>query len=210
MPLNEGTKRRHRQNVVHRHLVMIMTMALLVSGCLGSSQIKDYGLPPLPVIYEDETTTKFRDTDDNKFIEIRKTPTSKPIENLAIHYPALFPGGEIIRPGDTEEYTMINGKNSYKVIFRTKYIRKRKRLSEKELSGKVEIPADWTRSTIDDASTGSKIPILLGPIIPQHRILYVVPGEQNVYYLFMRVDGENYEQVMKDFDKFVREEVNYK
>lgn len=210
MPLNEGVTGRHRQNIIRRHLLTIVTMAIFVSGCMGSSQVKDYTLAPIPVIYEDETTTRFRDVDDDKFIEIRKTPTSRPVENLAIHYPALFPGGEIIRPGDTEEYTMINGKNSYKVVFRTKYIRKRKRLNQKQIAEKEDIPPGWTKSVIEDTASGSRTPIMLGPVVPQHRILYLVPGDHNVYYLFMRIDGENYDQALKDFDRFVREEVNYR
>jgi hypothetical protein len=210
MTLKKGEQERHRSEMTRRHTAIILTVALFVTGCMGSSQVKDYTLAPIPVIYEDETTTRFRDADDDKFIEIRKTPTSRPIENLAIHYPALFPGGEIIRPGDTEEYTMINGKNSYKVVFRTKYIRKRKRLNEKQIAEKEDIPAGWTKSVIEDTASGSRIPIMLGPVVPQHRILYLVPGDHHVYYLFMRVDGENYDQALKDFDRFVREEVSYK
>lgn len=210
MTLNEGVKMRHRPEMIRCYPVFILTVAFLVSGCFGTTQLKDFSSAPLPVIYEDDTTTRLRDDDDNKFIEIRKTPTSRPMENLAIHYPALFPGGEIIRPGDTEEYTMINGKNAYKVVFRTKYIRKRKRLTEKEQSDKFQIPDGWSKSAIEDPGSGSSIPIILGPVIPQHRVLYLVPGDQNVYYLFMRVDGENYEKSLKEFDKFVREDMNYK
>ena len=206
----KGANKRHRQTMNRISAVTLVTVALFVSGCFGRAQVKDFSSAPIPIIYEDETTTKFRDDEDDKFIEIRKAPTSRPIENIAIHYPALFPGGEVIRPGDTEEYTMINGKNSYKVVFRTKYIRKRKRLNEKDLSDDFKVPEGWTKSSIQDASTGAKIPILLGPVIPQHRILYVVPGEQNIYYLFLRFDGENYEQAIRDFDRFVREEMTYK
>ena len=210
MTLNTGEHKRHRQNIIRVSSVILVTVALFVSGCFGRAQVKDFSSPPAPIIYEDETTTKFRDNDDDKFIEIRKTPTSRPIENLAIHYPALFPGGEVIRPGDTEEYTIVNGKNSYKMVFRTKYIRKRKRLNEKDLSEDFKAPEGWTKSSIEDSSTGAKVPILLGPVIPQHRVLYIVPGEQNVYYLFLRFDGDNYEQAIKDFDRFVREDMTYK
>lgn len=210
MTLLKSVVKSHRHNMRRMHPVILLTVALFVSGCFGNAQVKDFSSAPLPVVYEDETTTKFRDNDDDKFIEIRKAPTSRPVGNLAIHYPALFPGGEVVRPGDMEEYTLVNGKNSYKVVFRTKYIRKRKRLSEKDLSGEPKIPEGWTKSSIEDPSTGSKIPIMLGPVIPQHRILYMVPGEQYVYYLFMRVDGENYEQALKEFDRFVREDMTYK
>lgn len=210
MTLNSGVPKRHRPKMIRVFSVMILAVALLVSGCLGRGQVKDFSSPPLPVIYEDEVTTKLRDADDSQFIEIRKTPTSKPIENLAIHYPALFPGGEIIRPGDTEEYTLVDGKNSYKVVFRTKYIRKRRHLTEKEKSDEQDLPAGWTKSFTEDSSSGSRIQIAIGPTVPQHRILYVVPGDQNVYYLFFRIDGENYEKAIKDFDKFVREDMRYK
>lgn len=210
MTLNEGVKKRHRPGMIRKFSVIIATVALSISGCLGNATIKDYSSPPIPVVYEDETTSRFNDPEDNRFIEIRKTPTSRPVENLAIHYPALFPGGEIIRPGDTEEYTMINGKNSYKVVFRTKYIRKRKRLTPGELSDKSELPEGWAKSYIEDSSSGSRIPIMLGPVIPQHRVLYIVPGDHNVYYLFMRADGDDFEKALKDFDKFVREDISYK
>ncbi len=210
MALNKGSGKSHRQKLTSVHLVVLATMALFIYGCFGAPRVKDYSSVPLPIIYEDDSTTKFRDQDDDKFIEIRKSPTSRPVENLAIHYPALFPGGEVIRPGDAEEYTMINGKSSYKVVFRTKYIRKRKRLDGKDPNLEEKIPEGWTKSAIEDPSTGTRIPIMLGPVIPQHRVLYIVPGENYTYYLFMRVDGENYEQSLKDFDKFVREGMTYK
>ncbi|MGC8603869.1 MAG: hypothetical protein ACP5VS_09295 [Desulfomonilaceae bacterium] len=164
---------------------------------------------PLPLKHESTSIAEFSDASNDVSIELKKAPVSKPVENLAIHYPALFPDGETIRPGDREEYVSVGKKTAYKVIFGTKYIRKRKRL--KTANGKISnvIPEGWIKSAYEDPFSGVKIPIMVGPTIPEKKILYVIPGSESVYYVLLKVDGEDNQAAVKKFDKFVREGINY-
>lgn len=181
-----------------------------ISACLGTRGIEAIKARPYPVLYEDYSTARFGDEGDNAFVEVRTAKTSRPMENLAIHYAALFPGGEIIRPGDSEEYLRIDGHNAYKVVFRTKYIRKRKRLQETGNGGEKEVPEGWTPMTMEDPLTGKPIPVLHGPVVPQQRVLYLVQGDTKVYYVFLRTDGDSIDEAVKNFDQFVREGIDYK
>lgn len=182
----------------------------LLCGCFGSRGMTEIKKNPYSNTYQDDSTARFSDGSDNAFIEVRKTKTARPLENLAIHYPALFPGGEIIRPGDSEEYLKINGNNAYKVVFRTKYMRKRKRLDGKLGDSRGKIPEGWTAMTMEDPLTGKPIPVLYGPVIPEQRILYLVQGNSNIYYLFLRADGEAIDSAVKEFDGFVKEGIEYR
>ena len=179
----------------------------LVAGCFASGGISEIRTFPYPLVYEDESLERFADAQTDTSIEVRKAKISRPLDNLAIHYHALFPGGEIIRPGDHEEYLKIDGKNAYKVVFRTKYIRKRKRVRNQ--GAEVEVPDGWTRKTIEDPVTGKPIPVLYGPVIPQEKILYLVEGTIYLYYILMSADGDAIEPARKRFEKFVREDVQY-
>ncbi len=183
--------------------------AILVQNCFGPRGMSEIKYRPFPLVSENSNLAKLSDTSDDISIEIRKAPVSKPIENLAIHYPALFPEGETIRPGDREEYVPIGAKTAYKVVFNTKYIRKRKRLQTQ--NGKVvdDILPGWTESAFEDPISGKKIPIMVGPIIPEKKILYVVPGSESVYYILLNVDGKDHEDAIKNFDKFVKQGINY-
>ena len=183
---------------------------VLIQSCLRPVGMTEIKYKPFRTVYEDNNLAKFRDSNDDVSIELRKAPVSKPIENLAIHYPALFPEGETVKPGDREEYVSIGDKMAYKVIFNTKYIRKRKRLDKKLGNDYNKAPDGWTESTLDDTLIGKKIPVLVGPVIPQKKILYVVPGPESVYYLLLTVEGTNHEDAIKGFDKFVREGIGYR
>ncbi len=130
------------------------------------------------------------------------------LDNLAIHYGALFPDGEIIRPGDLEEYQKIDGRNAYKVIFQTKHIRKRKRL-EKPLPPD-KIPPGWTAQVIADPVTGTDTPVLYGPVVPQIRTVYLVEGKIYIYYVFLRANGDAIASAKNKFEEFVRKGINYK
>jgi len=179
----------------------------VVSGCFASGGISEIRAFPYPLVYEDESLERFADSQSDTSIEVRKAKISRPLDNLAIHYQALFPGGEIIRPGDHEEYLKIDGKNAYKVAFRTKYIRKRKRIRNQATD--AETPPGWTRKTIEDPVSGKPIPVLYGPVIPQEKILYLVEGSTYLYYILMSADGDAIEPARKRFEKFVREDVQY-
>ncbi|MBI4964743.1 MAG: hypothetical protein HY913_15805 [Desulfomonile tiedjei] len=179
----------------------------IIAGCFAAGGISEIRSFPYPLVYQDEGLERFSDAESDTFIEVRKAKISRPIDNLAIHYQALFPGGEIIRPGDHEEYLSINGKNAYKVVFRTKYIRKRKRVPDQ--TADAEPPPGWTRKTIEDPVSGKPIPVLYGPVIPQERILYLVEGSTYLYYILMSADGDAIESARKKFEKFVREDVKY-
>ena len=182
--------------------------AILLQSCFRPAGMPEIKYKPLDTIYEDDSWVKFRDTNDDVSIELKKASVSKPIENLAIHYLSLFPDGETVKPGDREEYVTIADKMAYKVIFNTKYIRKRKRIAEKTGNDK-KTPDGWTESTMEDTVSGKEIPILVGPVIPQRKILYLVPGTENVYYLMLTIDGTDHEEAIKSFDKFVREGIKY-
>jgi hypothetical protein len=185
----------------------LLIAACIVAGCFASGGISEIRTFPYPLAYEDESLERFVDAKTDSSIEVRKAKISRPLDNLAIHYHALFPGGEIIRPGDHEEYLKIDGKNAYKVVFRTKYIRKRKRVRDQATD--VEVPAGWTRKTIEDPVTGKPVPVLYGPVIPQEKILYLVEGPTHLYYILMTADGDAIELARKKFEKFVREDVQY-
>lgn len=179
----------------------------LVAGCFASGGMSEIRAFPYPLVYEDESLERFADAQSDTSIEVRKAKISRPLDNLAIHYQALFPGGEIIRPGDHEEYLKIDGKNAYKVVFRTKYMRKRKRIFNQ--APEAEVPPGWTRRTIEDPVSGKPIPVLYGPVVPQEKILYLVEGSTCLYYVLMSADGDAIEPARKRFEKFVREDVQY-
>jgi len=189
-------------------LLHVMVLCLLCS-CLGKRGISEVRERPYSVEYEDNSTLRLSDHNEDIFIDLRTSSTGKPMENLAIHYPALFPGGEIIRPGDREEYVKINGHTAYKVTFGTKYIRKRKRLPEAEKGLIVSIPEGWTATTMEDPVTGKPISVMYGPVIPQHKIMYLVQGNSRVYYILLKADGNSIEKASKDFEKLVKEGIDY-
>lgn len=193
-------------------LVVISTgiVAVLTQSCFGPVGMADIKYKPLPLISENSSFIKYEDSGDDVSIELRKAPVSKSVENLAIHYPSLFPDGETIHPGDREEYVTVSGKTAYKVIFNTKYIRKRKRLKTKSGKSPEDIPSGWSESIWDDPVSGAKTPILVGPVIPERKILYLIPGSKNVYYVLLKVDGTDYEDAIKKFDKFVKEGIDYR
>lgn len=198
--------------IVRFFLVIISTgiVAVLTQSCFGPVGMAEIKYKPLPLISENSSFVKYEDSGDDVSIELRKAPVSKSVENLAIHYPSLFPDGETIHPGDREEYVTVNGKTAYKVIFNTKYIRKRKRLKTKSGKSPEDIPSGWSESIWDDPVSGVKTPILVGPVIPERKILYLIPGSENVYYVLLKVDGPDYEDAIKKFDKFVKEGINYR
>ncbi len=187
----------------------VLAVTLLLTSCLGSRGFKEITAGPYPLIYEDDSIARFGSPDDSTFVEVRKTSVSKPLEHLAVHYRSLFPGGEIVRPGDREEYVKVNGKNAYKVVFRTKYIRKRKRLEKDSAISPESIPKGWTAAKMEDPVTGEMIEVLHGPVIPQQRILYLVQGDPYVYYIFLRADGDVIQSARKKFEKFVNEDIKY-
>ena len=198
-------------NYGSRRLYLIcFLLGTALTSCLGTYGITEITHHPYDLISEDDSNARFGRRNDDVSIEVRKVASPRPIENLAINYGALFPDGEVIRPGDTEEYVQVDGRNAYKVIFRPKYIRKRKRVNEKAGAKKEEPPKGWTRVTINDPLTGKPETILQGPVIRRQRILYLVAGDKYVYYILMRADGDAIESARKKLEKFVREDLNYR
>ncbi len=189
--------------------VLSIGIILGLAGCLGKRGISEIKEHPLPVTYEDESNVKMGGAEDDVFIEVRSVATGKSMNNLAIYYPALFPGGEIIRPGDREDYVKVNGNNAYKVVFRTKYIRKRKRIKGSEEDAKKNLPEGWTIMTMEDPMTGRPIPVMYGPIIPRQKILYLVQGKSRIYYILLQADGNAIDSAINTFDKFVKEGIDY-
>lgn len=191
------------------HLVLWVIVLGSLGGCFSSRGISEISFHPYPLVYEDDSTAKFGDPDDNVFIEVRRTPVSGPVDSLVIHYPSLFPGGETVRAGDNEEYVDLNGRKALKVVFRTKYLRKRKRAEEKPEGSLRAIPPGWRATTIEDPVTGKPISVIQGPVIPSAKTLYLVQGDSYVYYIAMRADGEHIEPARKKLEKFVREDIKY-
>lgn len=192
--------------------ILLLVLCTLVSGCFTTQRDKTIRHDPYPLLSQDESTstTRFGDPDDNVFIEVRRAKTSRPVKDLAIQYGALFPGGEVIRPGDTEEYVNVDGRNAYKVIFKTKYIRKRKQIGTDGKNSLKDVSPDWKSVTMEDTETGKPVSVLYGPVIPRERILYLVAGDSEVYALFMRADGDAIGDAKRKFEKFVREGMTYK
>lgn len=182
---------------------------MLFGGCFGARGMKEITAYPYPLIYEDDSTARFASPQDNVFIEVRRAPIPRPLEHLAVHYPSLFPGGEIIKPGDREEYVKIKGKNAYKVVFRTKYIRKRKRIDDTSQWDVDAVPEGWTMARMEDPLTGEAVPVLHGPVIPRQKVLYLVQGEPYVYYILLRADGDAIRSAREKFEKFVHDDVKY-
>lgn len=181
----------------------------LIAGCIASHRLKEISGKPYPVTYEDDVTARFGDPEDNVFIEVRRAEMSRPLDNLAVHYGTLFPGGEVIRPGDSEEYVDIDGRKSYKVTFKPRYIRKRKRATQTS-EGKEDVPPGWQAVTMPDPATGKTARVLYSPAIPRERTLYLVPGKSHVYYLSLRADGDSIPGARKNFEQFVRTAIAYR
>ena len=190
-----------------REVIIGLAVSALVAGCSASRGITEIRSHPYPVIHEDDSAEKLMDEDDKVFIEVRKAKIDGAVDNLAIRYRSLFPEGEIIRPGDREEYVDIDGRKAYRVVFRTKYIRIRKRL---ESGLKPEnLPEGATIRSILDPATGETVPVLYGPVIPRRKILYLVEGKQYIYYILLRADGDAIGPAQKKFKEFVRSGIEY-
>ncbi len=188
-------------------LTVCILIGGLLSSCLMARGITEVNYNPYPMIYEDDSSQKFGDKDDTVLIEVRRAQTSTPIDSLAIHYRALFPGGEIVKPGDIEEYVKIDERNAYRVTFRTKYIRRRNRVL-----GTVrtkDLPEGWTVQTMSDPETGKPIQVLLGPVVQRFTRLYLVKGDVYIYYVFLRADGDA-GPARKKFEEFLRKGISYK
>ncbi len=103
----------------------------------------------------------------------------------------------------------LDGKEAYKVVFGTKYIRKRKRLPDKGKETE-NVPQGWTATKMEDPETGQAVDVAQGPVIPRYRVLYLVQGEPYIYYVSLRADGDAIESARGKFEKFVREEIKYR
>ena len=191
-----------------RKAIIGLFLIALVCGCSTSRVITEFRSHPYPVIHEDVSSDKLMDEEDKVFIEVRKAKIGGAVDNLAIRYRALFPEGEIIRPGDREEYVDVDGTKAYRVVFRTKYIRRRKRLGN---ALKPEnVPEGATIRSILDPATGESVSVLYGPVIPRQKILYLVEGDQYIYYIFLRADGDAVGPAQKKFEEFVRTGIEYR
>jgi hypothetical protein len=186
--------------------VISAALCIALCGCRHGATLKLIRSQPYPIVRQEDSTVRYLTPDDSAVIEVKTAAVDKPVENLAVHYTALFPDGEPIRPGDIEEYVTVAGKKAYKVSFSPSYIRKRKRMTELE---EGDVPAGWRTATMEDPGTGESIAIVYGPIIPRRKVLYLVEGGNNVYYVFMRADGPDIEAARTKFEEFVNTQINY-
>jgi hypothetical protein len=198
----------HRTPLRAFRVTVLLVLAWGAVACLAPRGIVEVHSPPYPVTHAGETSETLGDKEDEVFMEVKRARIPRPIENLAVHYRAYFPGGEAIRPGDRESYVKIDGRKAYKVVFRTSYIRRRKRLKDDVLPEKT--PKGWTVRSIPDPMTGKFIRVLYGPVIPRKRILYLVEGDRYLYYIFMRADGDAVEPATKKFEELVHKGIEYK
>ncbi len=189
-------------------LIPLLLVLAFLPGCFGSRGMKEIPAPPYPLTYEDDTTARFGDADDRIFMEVRKAALPRALDSLAIHYRAFFPSGEIIRPGDVEEYVKVDGHNAYKVVFRNTYIRPRK--LPKGSVDKEKLPEGWEVRNIIDPISGKAVDVLYGPIMPRERMLYLVEGKSHLYYIFLRADGDSVDKAKKKFEEFVSKGIKYK
>jgi len=189
-------------------LVFVFVVSGLPAGCLYTRGIDEVLVDPYPQIYQDDSTLRFGDQEDKVFIEVRKAKISRRLDNLAIHYGTIFPGGVPIRRDDNEQYVKVGGKTAYRVIFAEKSVRRRKRL-EKEIPPE-EVPPGWKQVTISDPVTGKPTPALYGPVVPRRQILYLVEGDAYLYYVLMRADGGAIPEARRAFEEFVRKGIDYR
>ena len=207
--MNVATLASRELSVIVLLVALACAALLLLVSCIGTRGLSEISSHPYPLIYEDDSSAKFASQQDDVFIEIRKTPVPRPLEHVAVHYASLFPGGEIVKPDDREEYLTIKDKKAYKVSFRTKYIRKRKRLDKSSGRSGPEIPEGWTKAQMRDPVTGEVVPVLHGPVIPQEKVLYLVQGDQYIYYIVLSADGDAVKPAREKFENFVRNDINF-
>jgi hypothetical protein len=182
-----------------------MASLVVCSGCFGTSGMAEIKARPYHVTYEDDSTLKMGDADDTVSIEIRRISIPRQLPKLAIHYNTLFPGGENIRPGDSEEYVKIGDKEAFKVSFRPDYIRLRKRAPKSESE---EIPPNWAHSKMEDPK-GEVVPVIVGPVVSREKTLYLVQGDKYLYYIFFRADGDTVKSAGEKFKQFIQKDINY-
>jgi hypothetical protein len=191
---------------VLRFLSLIL-FACLITGCFSGRGIREIKSHPYSQIYKDDSTARFANKDDTVFMEVRTAAIPRSIENLAIHYSSLFPGGESVRTSDSEDYSKIDGHIAYKVVFRPEYIRQRKRVADNR---QLEDPLPgWTEKMIEDPVTGKSIRALYGPVIPRQKILYLVEGKKFVYYIFLRADGDSIKPARRKLENFIAKDIRY-
>lgn len=189
---------------------MLLVIGTILCGCASGTGIRDLKFDSYKKEIVSDNQVKWVDSEDNVFVQLQTAAISQPVNNLVVHYGSLFPSGEPIRPGDTEEYLKINNRNAYRVVFRPTFIRQRKRLTDKQISDPTLIPNGWTKTSIEDPLTGESVDAMYGPIIPRQRVLYLVEGDKFVYYIFLRADGEAIDKELKKFDSLVKTRIAYK
>lgn len=189
--------------------ILCLLLPGILTGCFSTHSLREIVRNPYPLIEQDDTASRFGNPEDDVAIEVRKAKIDRPVDNLAVHYVTLFPDGEVIRPGDTEEYVKIGGKNAYKVTFRSKYIRKRIRCDDSRKLTPAEIAKGWKLAVIRDPHTAKPIQAMFSPVIPTQKVLYLVEGNSSVYYILLRADGDAIKDAQKEFEKFVREGIDY-
>ena len=201
-------ERRPRLRVSFAAMLCLLLPGIL-AGCFSTHSFREIVRTPYPLVEQDDAATRFGNQEDDVAIEVRKAKIDRPVDNLAVHYVTLFPDGEVIRPGDTEEYVKVGDKNAYKVTFRSKYIRKRKRCDESQQLTPAEIAKGWKMTVIRDPHTTKPVQAMYSPVIPTQKILYLVEGTSHVYYVLLRADGDAIKDGQKEFEKFVREGIDY-
>ncbi|MEW6531589.1 MAG: hypothetical protein AB1473_12175 [Thermodesulfobacteriota bacterium] len=189
-------------------LLLFCLVTGFVASCSAPRGITEILYEPYALIYEDDSTERYGNKDESVLMEIRKTAMPRKLDNLAIHYNAFFPGGEIIRPGDVEEYVTIDKRKAYRVTFRTKYLRRRERAPAD--ATQENVPPGWTLGSMIDPISGSSIRVLYGPIVPVFSRLYLVEGDAFLYYIFLKAEGDLIDSARDKFEKFVQSGIDYR
>ncbi len=187
---------------------LIFSLVLVsMPGCFSTKGLIEVKKRPLPVISEDDSTLRMGDEKDRIFIEVRKAPSAGAHGNLAIRYEQLFPGGPAIRLKDRDRYLDLGDNVAYRVDFEPSYIRYRKRFPTSDENFKV--PKGWSVRKLNPNGPDNSQKILVGPVTKRQTVLFLVEGNDYIYYVFGRADGSSISAMMKIIEDLVEEGIDY-
>ena len=148
-------------------VVFWLLVPVLLAGCLATRGIVNVESRPYPLVYEDDSTERFSDSEDTVFIEVRRRK--------------VFHARWKTWRFTMQRYSLAGrslGRVTPRTISRltagthTKWSSKQT-TSEGENGSKPtrnwapgDAPPGWTLTNIEDPATGKRIPVLYGPVIP--------------------------------------------
>lgn len=188
--------------------VIFSLVLLSLPACFPSKGLVEVKKRPLPVLSEDDSTLRMGDEKDRIFIEVRKAPSSGAPGNLAIRYEQIFPGGPAIRLKDRDRYLNLGENVAYRVDFEPSYIRYRKRIPIDDENFKA--PEGWSVREFNPRESENSQKILVGPVTKRQTVLFLVEGNDYIYYVFGRADGSAIKAMIKIIEDLVEEGIDYR